>query len=62
MSLPDIIFENIRPYDGSRYSGFEELCSQLASLESSPEYEFYRKGRGADAGVECFLLTVLTID
>lgn len=54
MSLPDINFENIRPYDGSRYSGFEELCSQLASLESSPEYEFYRKGRGADAGVECY--------
>lgn len=54
MSLPDINFENIRPYDGSRHAGFEELCSQLASLESPLEYEFYRKGRGADAGVECY--------
>jgi hypothetical protein len=54
MSLPDINFANIRPYDGSRHSGFEELCSQLAYLEVPPEYEFYRKGRGADAGVECY--------
>ena len=54
MSLPDINFENIRPYDGSRHSGFEELCSQLASLETAPAgATFYRKGRGADAGVEC---------
>ncbi len=55
MGLPDINFENIRPYDGSRHSGFEELCSQLASLEPSSESKFYRKGRGADAGVECYL-------
>lgn len=54
MSLPDINFETIRPYDGSRHSGFEELCSQLASLETPPTSKFYRKGRGADAGVECF--------
>lgn len=54
MRLPDINFANIRPYDGSRHSGFEELCSQLAYLEAPPEYEFYRKGRGADAGVECY--------
>ncbi len=55
MSLPDISFENIRPFDGSRHSGFEELCAQLASLEPAPPgAKFYRKGRGADAGVECF--------
>src|SRR5215831_3043515 len=55
VSLPDINFENIRPHDGSRHAGFEELCSQLASLEPAPaRAKFYRKGRGADAGVECY--------
>ena len=55
MSLPDINFENIRPVNGSRRDGFEELCCQLASLEPAPDRaKFYRKGRGADAGVECF--------
>ena len=55
MSLPDISFDNIRPVDGSRHYGFEEMCCQLASLEPAPEEEkFCRKGRGADAGVECY--------
>lgn len=55
VSLPDISFENIRPHDGSRHAGFEELCSQLASLEAAPAgAKFHRKGRGADAGVECY--------
>ena len=55
MSLPDINFENIRPFDGSRHAGFEEMCCQLASLEPAPSGEnYYRKGRGADAGVECY--------
>jgi hypothetical protein len=55
VSLPDISFENIRPHDGSRHAGFEELCSQLASLEAAPAgSNFHRKGRGADAGVECY--------
>ena len=55
MSLPDINFENIRPVDGNRHAGFEEMCSQLASLEAVPAGEtFCRKGRGADAGVECY--------
>lgn len=54
MSLPDINFELIRPYDGSRHAGFEELCSQIASLETPLASNFYRKGRGADAGVECY--------
>jgi hypothetical protein len=53
--LPDINFENIRPWDGSRHAGFEELCSQLARLEHAPAgAKFHRKGRGADAGVECY--------
>jgi hypothetical protein len=59
LSLPEINFENIRPYDGSRHTGFEELCSQLAALEPAPAGStFYRKGRGADAGVECYLRAV----
>jgi hypothetical protein len=33
---------------------FEELCCQLASLEPRLAGDsFIRKGRGADAGVEC---------
>ena len=55
MSLPDISFEKIRPFDRSRDAGFEEMCCQLASLEpASSEESFYRKGRGGDAGVECY--------
>ena len=56
MSLPDIDFRNIRPVDGSRHDGFEELCCQLASLEPfQAGSHFVRKGRGGDAGVECFV-------
>ena len=56
MSLPDISFENIRPVDGNRHAGFEEMCCQLASLEAlSSEDNFYRKGYGGDAGVECYI-------
>lgn len=55
MSLPDINFEKIRPIDGSRHAGFEEICCQLASLEPASSGEtFYGKGRGGDAGVECY--------
>ena len=56
MALPEIDFARIRPHGGSKSSGFEELCCQLASLEPrSLGDEFFRKGLGADAGVECFL-------
>ena len=56
MNVPDIDFHNIRPVDGSRQDGFEELCCQLASLEPSRAgSHFVRKGRGGDAGVECFV-------
>jgi hypothetical protein len=55
MPLPDVDFVNIRTHDGSRHSGFEELCTQLASLEERPAGSvFTRKGRGGDAGLECF--------
>jgi hypothetical protein len=46
-------FRTIRTHDGSQHSGFEELCCQLAALESSGR-PLHRKGPGADAGVECY--------
>ena len=56
MGLPDINFQDIRVMDGSREHGYEELCSQLASLEPvQTNSKFHRKGRGGDAGVECFV-------
>lgn len=55
MTLPDIEFQNIRPIDGSRQAGFEQLCCQLAELETEAlGGEFHRKGLGGDSGVECY--------
>ena len=55
MSLPEIRFKTIRPHENSRHTGFEEMCCQLAALEKRPATAvFFRKGRGGDAGVECF--------
>ncbi|MDJ0447367.1 hypothetical protein [Methylocystis sp. JR02] len=54
MSLPDIDFSEIRLH-GNQADAFEELCCQLASDEASLDrVRFDRKGRGGDAGVECF--------
>ena len=56
MSLPTISFRDIRPIDGSRQDGFEELCCQLASFEPAEAgSRHFRKGRGGDAGVEYFV-------
>jgi hypothetical protein len=41
----------IRPLNGSRAEGFEELCAQLARAESPTGFE--RKG-APDSGVECY--------
>jgi hypothetical protein len=55
MSLPDIDFSQIRRHHGSHADAFEELCCQLANDEySADRIRFDRKGRGGDAGVECF--------
>lgn len=54
MSLPDIDFKLIREHEGSRDRAFEELCCQIAADQSQGKGTFHRKGRGADAGVECF--------
>lgn len=43
----------IRPLNGGREKGFEELCSQLARAEAPNGARFVRKGT-PDAGVECY--------
>ena len=43
----------IRPLNGGREKGFEELCSQLARAEAPAGARFVRKGT-PDAGVECY--------
>jgi hypothetical protein len=56
MTRVDIDFHHIRPHRGTRDHGFEELCTQLAYLENRPASAlYYRKGIGADAGLECFV-------
>lgn len=43
----------IRPLNGSRADGFEELCTQLARAGKPADAHFERKGT-PDAGVECY--------
>ena len=53
MSKIIIDWNAIRPLNGSRANGFEELCSQLARAECPAGSRFERKGT-PDAGVECY--------
>ena len=53
MSKVNIDWNAIRPLNGSRVNGFEELCAQLARAESPAGSRFERKGP-PDAGVECY--------
>ena len=56
MASPAIDFHNIRAHRGSQNHAFEELCCQIASLETRSASDiFCRKGLGADAGVEYFV-------
>ncbi|MCY3593273.1 MAG: hypothetical protein OXH32_16740 [Acidobacteria bacterium] len=48
-------WHNIRPLNGGRDKGFEELCAQLARFERPSGSEFVRKG-APDAGVECYAI------
>src|SRR4030042_115836 len=58
----EIEFKKIRPLNGDRKLGFEELCCQLAEIDVEREMEqqfvpanFHRKeGKAGDAGVECY--------
>jgi hypothetical protein len=55
MSTVNIDWNAIRPLNGSRANGFEELCAQLARAESPAGSRFERKGT-PDAGVECYAI------
>lgn len=55
ISRVNVDWNAIRPLNGSRASGFEELCAQLARYESPPGARFERKGP-PDAGVECYVV------
>ncbi len=46
-------WHSIRPLNGAREKGFEELCSQLARSEVSGHAQFIRKGN-PDAGIDCY--------
>lgn len=50
----NIDWRNIRTWNGSQNSGYEELCCQLAAYDPVPAgSKFTRKG-APDAGVECY--------
>lgn len=53
MTTINIDWNAIRPLNGSRADGFEQLCAQLADAEKPPGAAFDRKGT-PDAGVECY--------
>ena len=55
MSRVNIDWNAIRPLNGARASGFEELCAQLARDEAPAGSQFVRKGV-PDAGVECYAI------
>ena len=48
-------WKSIRPLNGGRDKGFEELCAQLAQAEGPSGSTFVRKGT-PDAGVECYAI------
>jgi hypothetical protein len=50
-----IDWHSIRPIAGSQNLGFEELCSQVARMETSSDAEFIRNG-SPNAGVECYAI------
>ncbi len=51
----NVDWRSIRPLNGGREKGFEELCSQLARSEVGGKARFIRKG-SPDAGVECYAI------
>lgn len=55
MSGITLDWNGIRPLNGGRDKGFEELCSQLARAEIPTSARFVRKGT-PDAGVECYAI------
>lgn len=49
-----INWQNLRPFNGSQHSAFEELCCQLASAESVPPGSIFIRKGAPDAGIECY--------
>jgi hypothetical protein len=50
-----IDFRDIRPHEGDKRKGFEELICQLARREDKPGARFRRvEGSGGDAGIEAY--------
>ena len=49
--MVSVSWNNIRPLNGSQNAGFEELCTQLARIETPDGAKFIRTGN-PDAGVE----------
>lgn len=49
----DLDWKGIRPLNGAKDKGFQELCVQLARTESPTNAKFTAKGN-PDAGVECY--------
>ena len=50
-----VSWNNIRPLNGSQNAGFEELCTQLARIETPHDAKFTRTGN-PDAGVEGYCI------
>ncbi|RLB34230.1 MAG: ATP-binding protein, partial [Deltaproteobacteria bacterium] len=48
-----INWQNLRPWNGSQNTGFEELCCQLAAYEEAPQSSIFIRKAAPDAGVEC---------
>ena len=53
--MNNLNWQNIRPWKGSQPGGFEELCVQLARVDTPEEAEFVSTG-APDAGVECYCI------
>ena len=53
MNVMNLDWHAIRPLNGTKTHGFEELCAQLARAETPQDATFVRKG-SPDAGVECY--------
>lgn len=47
-------WQNLRPWNGSQHSAFEELCCQLAGYEPVPPGSVFIRKAPPDAGVECY--------
>jgi len=49
-----INWQNLRPWNGSQNTAFEQLCCQLAAYEQVPQGSIFIRKAAPDAGIECF--------